>query len=191
MIRNKKDLKLFIASDYKAMSLDGKSMLVEFIKGNTDTFLIAKFVKCLRYYEYYYNRYQSSHSWFYGIKAIVLKHIFYYKRRRLGIFIEPNCVGPGLNILHPGYIWIDHSSIIGSNCTILPRVLIGKKKPGLKPPLVFIGDNCYIGTNATILGPVKIGNNVTIAAGAVVLSDIPDNSIVAGVPAKIIKTKGT
>ncbi|MBO5580163.1 MAG: serine acetyltransferase [Prevotella sp.] len=189
MIRTKEDLRFYLQADLGAMSLNDKSMILEFLKGNTDTVLIAIYVRCLRYYEYYYNRYLNSRSWFYGIVAIVLKHIFYHKRRKLGIYIEPNCVGPGINILHPGYIWIDHSSLIGANCTILPRVLIGKKKPGLEPPLVFIGDNCYIGTNATILGPVKIGNNVTIAAGAVVLNDIPDNSIVAGIPAKVIKTK--
>ena len=152
MIRNRKDLRDYLSADFEAMSLTEKSMLLEFLKGNTDTVLIGKYVKCLRLYEYYYNRYQSSHSWLYGIITIVLKHIFYHKRRKLGIFIEPNCVGPGINILHPGYIWIDHSSLIGANCTILPRVLIGKKKPGLEPPLVFVGDNCYIGTNATILG---------------------------------------
>lgn len=49
---------------------------------------------------------------------------------------------------------IDQSSKIGKNCTILLRVLIGKKKTGIPPPCVIIGDNCYIGTGTTILGPV-------------------------------------
>lgn len=49
-----------------------------------------------------------------------------------------------------------------------------------------IGNNVFIGTNATILYDVKIGNNVIIAAGAVVNKDIPDNSVVGGVPARII-----
>ena len=38
---------------------------------------------------------------------------------------------------------------------------------------IFVGDNCYVGPGATILGPIKIGNNVTIAAGAVVTKDVP------------------
>ena len=54
-------------------------------------------------------------------------------------------------------------------------------------PNIFIGDNCYIGTGVTILGPVKIGNNVTIGAGSVVVRDIPDNAVVAGNPARILR----
>ena len=48
--------------------------------------------------------------------------------------------------------------------------------------------NVYIGTGAKILGPVKVGNNVVIGAGAVVLNDVPDNSVVVGMPAKVVKT---
>lgn len=49
-----------------------------------------------------------------------------------------------------------------------------------------IGDNAYIGAGSTILGDIKIGNNVTIGAKSIVLKDIPDNSVIAGNPAKII-----
>ncbi|WP_418332522.1 DapH/DapD/GlmU-related protein [Segatella sp.] len=52
-----------------------------------------------------------------------------------------------------------------------------------------IGDNCYIATGVTILAPITIGNNVTIAAGAVVTKDVPDNCIVGGIPARILKIK--
>ena len=46
----------------------------------------------------------------------------------------------------------------------------------------------YIGTGAKILGPVKVENNVVIGAGAVVLNDVPDNSVVVGMAAKVVKT---
>lgn len=52
---------------------------------------------------------------------------------------------------------------------------------------VEIGDDCWIGGGAIIYGPCKIGNGVTVAAGAVVRGDVPDNVVVGGVPAKILK----
>ena len=54
---------------------------------------------------------------------------------------------------------------------------------------ISIGDDVWIGINVTIIGPAHIGDNVVIGAGSVVLKDIPDNSIVAGVPAKLIRMK--
>lgn len=50
-----------------------------------------------------------------------------------------------------------------------------------------IGDNVSLGCNVTIIGGVHIGNNVTIGAGSVVVKDVPDNCVVAGNPAKIIR----
>ena len=98
----------------------------------------------------------------------------------------PNTCQEGLLLPHPGFIRIGSFCKIGKNCTILPMVLMGKKKPGIDCSIE-IGDNCYISTGVSIIGPVKIGNNVTIAAGAVVTKDVPDNCIIAGVPAKIVK----
>lgn len=66
---------------------------------------------------------------------------------------------------------------------------MGRKKPIDNYSDIIIDDNVYISTGVTILGPVTNGNNVTIGAGAVVVKDIPDNCVVAGVPAKIAKYK--
>lgn len=52
---------------------------------------------------------------------------------------------------------------------------------------ITIGDNCWIGTNVTIVGGVTLGNNVVVAAGAVVKKSFSDNVVIGGVPAKIIK----
>jgi len=76
-------------------------------------------------------------------------------------------------------------TVMGRNCMIGSNVTVGGKS-GLYEVPVF-GDNVYIATGAKILGPIKIGNNVTIGANAVVISDVPDNAVVAGVPARIIR----
>ena len=65
------------------------------------------------------------------------------------------------------------------------QVTVGGKSGHFEVPV--IGDNVYLATGAKILGPIKIGNNVTVGANAVVIKDVPDNCVVAGIPAKIIK----
>lgn len=74
---------------------------------------------------------------------------------------------------------------IGVNCSIGANVTIGGKSPHYDVPV--IGNKVYIATGAKILGPINIGNNVIIGANAVVVNDVPDNAVVAGIPAKIIK----
>lgn len=94
-------------------------------------------------------------------------------------------------ILHLGsLVRVKTNCRIGSNCTMLPGVVIGNKHLNNDDEWVIVGDNCYLGLGAKIFGSVKIGNNVTIGANSVVTKDIPDNAIVGGIPAKIIRFKG-
>lgn len=86
---------------------------------------------------------------------------------------------------------------IGHNCMIAPRVSIFTAAHPLDAPTrisgwefgkpITIGDNVWIGGHAVINPGVTIGNNVVIAAGAVVTRDVPDNVVVAGVPARVIR----
>lgn len=102
----------------------------------------------------------------------------------------PNTCGPGLAIFHTGdFIFIKPTASIGCNCTLRPGVVIGQKHTGEKPQPVQIGDNVDFGIGVKVFGSLKIGNNVSIGANAVVTHDIPDNAIAGGIPAKIIKIK--
>lgn len=97
----------------------------------------------------------------------------------------------GENVLFPHHalgIVIHPSAIIGDNCILEQNVTIGGRS-GIST-LPIIGNNVMIGAGATVIGPIVIGNNVQIGAGAVVVKDVPDNCVVIGVPAKIIKKGG-
>ena len=79
-------------------------------------------------------------------------------------------------------------AIIGKDCHIgAGSVIAGVIEPPHASPVI-VGDNVVMGANAVVLEGVKIGNGCVIAAGSVVISDVPDNAVVAGVPGKIIKT---
>lgn len=80
-------------------------------------------------------------------------------------------------------------AIVGKNCHIgAGSVLAGVVEPPSAIPVV-VDDNVMIGANAVVLEGVRIGKNAVVAAGAVVIEDVPENAIVAGIPAKIIKYK--
>ncbi len=96
-------------------------------------------------------------------------------------------IGKGF-VIHHGYGSVI-GCIMGSNVHISHAVSIGgnwgKKKEGRGWPI--IGDNVWIMPGAMILGPVTIGSNVIIGVSSLVMSDVPDNSVVAGSPAKVIR----
>lgn len=97
-------------------------------------------------------------------------------------FAEPPRLVHGLN----GII-IHHRAKIGKKCVIHQQVTIGSNGRG---GVATIGENCFIGAGAKIIGGIIIGNNVKIGANAVVTKDVPDNCVVVGIPAKIIKKDG-
>lgn len=93
-------------------------------------------------------------------------------------------------IIDPGHCWL---ITIGNNVTLAPRVHILAHDASTKNFLgytkigkVTIGNNVFVGASTIVLPGVTIGNNVIIGAGSVVTKDVPDNTVVAGVPAKKI-----
>ena len=104
--------------------------------------------------------------------------------------IYPNTIDPAFRIYHAGdFVHVGPKVRIGRNCTMLPGVVFGNKMEGVDEKNIIVGDDCYFGLGVKIIGSVRIGNNVTVGANAVITKDIPDNAIVGGVPAKIIKMK--
>ena len=78
---------------------------------------------------------------------------------------------------------------VGAHCHIgAGTVLAGVIEPASATPVI-VEDNAFIGANAVVIEGVHVGKNAVVAAGSVVINDVPDNAVVAGVPAKVIKMK--
>jgi len=95
-------------------------------------------------------------------------------------------IGGGLFIGHFGSVVISANAEIGRNCNIAHNVTIGAAR-GKRAGAPKIGDNVWIGTGAVIVGNIQIGNSVLISPNAFVNIDVPDNSVVIGNPAIIIR----
>lgn len=101
------------------------------------------------------------------------------------LYIYTENIGGGLYIQH-GFATIITAKKIGENCRIYQQVTIGYKN-GTYPPV--LEDNVSVTCGAKVLGDITMHKGSLAAAGAVVLKDVPENAIVAGVPAKIISYK--
>lgn len=131
-------------------------------------------------------------NWFYrhDLKFIA-RMISQRARRRTGIEIHPGAkIGKNLFIDHGMGVVIGETTEIGDNCTLYQGVTLGGtgKDTGKRHPT--IGNNVMIGAGAKVLGPFKVGDNTNIAAGAVVLEEIPPNSTAVGVPARVVRRNG-
>lgn len=125
----------------------------------------------------------------YNCKVPVLpKLISYFVRLVYSAWIPGSAkIGKGTVL---GYgalgIVIHNRAVIGKFCHIDQHVTVGGTSKKYDVPT--IGDYVYIGAGAKILGPIKIGSNVVVGANSVVVKDVPDNSLVVGIPARVIKT---
>ena len=130
--------------------------------------------------------------WFYNHNhKFIARWISQRSRHKTGIEIHPAAkIGKGLFIDHGMGVVIGETTVIGDNCTIYQNVTLGGtgKDTGKRHPT--LGNNVLVGSGATVLGPFKVGDNARIAAGAVVLSEVPANATAVGVPARIVKLNG-
>ncbi len=108
-----------------------------------------------------------------------------------GIEIHPGAkIGKGLFIDHGSGVVIGETAEIGDNCLLYQGTTLGGtgKDKGKRHPT--LGNNVMVGAGAKVLGPIKVGDNVKIAANAVVLDNIPADSTAVGVPARVVRRKG-
>jgi len=108
-----------------------------------------------------------------------------YERSARSSGIEINCanVGGGVIMPHWGRI-ILNATRIGSDLYVFHNVTVGNDYRTGTPSL---GDQVFIGVGAIVLGQITIGSRVVIAAGSVVVDDVPDDCVVAGNPARVIR----
>ena len=130
--------------------------------------------------------------WLYHHKHFFLaRWISQYAKFRTGVEIHPGAkIGTGVFIDHGCGIVIGETAEVGDGCTLYQGVTLGGtgKDTGKRHPT--LGKNVTVGSGAKVLGPFTIGDNSKIAAGAVVLKEIPPNATAVGVPAQVVKLDG-
>jgi serine O-acetyltransferase len=106
------------------------------------------------------------------------------------IHIAPDTrIGPGLFIAHYGGIWINPLATLGSNCNLAHGVTIGA--PTAAPGAPVLGDRVWIGVGAVITGRVRIGSGAVVGANSLVVSNLPENAVAVGVPARVLSYTGS
>jgi serine O-acetyltransferase len=112
--------------------------------------------------------------------------LYHWVRTRLQIEVpRTTAIGAGLRIDHFGGIIINSCLTAGRNLWVKPGVVIGQTDTGFP----CIGDDVEIGVGAKVIGGIRVGSNVIIGAQALVCRDVPDNVVVAGVPARVLRSR--
>lgn len=125
-------------------------------------------------------------------RVFLARAVSQHARHKTGIEIHPGAtIGKGLFIDHGMGVVIGETAEIGDWCTIYQGVTLGGtgKDVGKRHPT--IGNNVLIGAGAKILGPFTVGDNAKIAANAVVLSEVEEDTTVVGVPARAVRKGNT
>lgn len=150
------------------------------IHSSMEVFLYPSF-KVMMHYRLAHKLYLSGHYF-------LARWVSQRGVRKTGIEIHPGAkIGSGFFIDHGSGVIIGETAVIGNNVTLYQGVTLGGtgKEQGKRHPT--IGDNVMISTGAKVLGSFTIGENSKIGAGSVVLSPVPPNSTVVGVPGRVVR----
>ena len=153
------------------------------IHSDLEAFLYPSF-QVMRYYRRAHRHYLKGHYF----RA---RYISQKARKKTGIEIHPGAtIGKRLFIDHGAGVIIGETCEIGDDVTLYQGVTLGGtgKDCGKRHPT--LGNNVMVGSGAKVLGPFKVGDNSRIAAGAVVLKEIPPDCTAVGVPARIVRMAG-
>lgn len=153
-------------------------------KSSLEIFLLYPGLKAIRMHRRAHKHYLLGHSF----RA---RYISQKAARKTGIEIHPGAtIGRRLVIDHGTGIVIGETAEIGDDVLIYQGVTLGGtgKDVGKRHPTV--GNGVMISAGSKVLGPITIGDNSRVAAGAVVLKDVPPNSTVVGVPARVVRQDG-
>lgn len=177
MIESKEDLKRYLDSDKRALSIKHKRP--HFFSDE-----VWKFERVLRRREYHYNVMENGgihHKILYKFYTLLYHHMSI----KLGYYLPMNVCDEGLHINHFGLLIINDHAKIGKNFNVHQGVNIGVNVNPLEAPT--IGDNVFVGPGAKIYGNVTIADNIAVAAGSVVTKSFTTpNVTIGGVPAKVI-----
>lgn len=150
------------------------------IKSNLEVLLYPSF-KVILSYRVAHKLYRKKHYF-------LARWISQRAARKTGIEIHPGAkIGKGLFIDHGSGVIIGETAVIGNNVTLYQGVTLGGtgKEKGKRHPT--LKDNVMVSAGAKVIGSFTIGENSKIGAGSVVLSEVPPNCTVVGVPGRIVK----
>lgn len=150
------------------------------IHSSMEVFLYPSF-KAMMHYRVAHRLYERKH--FFWARYVSQRAV-----RKTGIEIHPGAkIGKGFFIDHGTGVIIGETAVIGDNVTLYQGVTLGGtgKEHGKRHPT--IGDNVMISAGAKVLGSFTIGANSKVGAGSVVLSEVPPDSTVVGVPGRVVK----
>ena len=184
MIENKNDLQDYLNSDNPWLRPQGSwAKYIEKVAAYpVGTF--RKYLKLLRKQEYYINTAKGNKLK--GLLAVIYEGKKNRLGLRLGIEIGPNCFGKGLNLYHSNVV-INPAVRAGENCSLHGANCIGNN--GLTAGVPKLGNNVDVGYGAVIIGDITIADGVKIGANAVVNRSVTEpGCTVAGVSARIVKS---